>query len=108
MKNPRNWLVGDISDRWKIGRKDRHGPHTVSFILSKERGKLSLYGVGAYCMKNRYSDCTTSLVLRSFFLRDFTWTRLKIYTTFRIYAINFGLKLYGRHDPWPLLSCVEG
>jgi len=31
MGNPRNCLV--ISDRWKTGRKDRHGPHTVSFFL---------------------------------------------------------------------------
>jgi len=33
---------------------------------------------------------------------------MTIYTTFRIYAIIFGLMLFGRDDPWPCLSSVGG
>ena len=33
---------------------------------------------------------------------------LKIYTTFQIYAIIFGLTHFCLHDMWPLLSFVGG
>ena len=77
MKNPRNCLVADISDRWKIGRKGQHGPHTVSFYLLKERRKLSS-GVGVCCMKSRHSDFTSRSRFTHFlFLRDCALTRLE-------------------------------
>ena len=35
MKNPRNCLVADISDRWTVGRKGRHGPTQCPFFFLK-------------------------------------------------------------------------
>jgi len=64
VENPRNCLVADISDS---GRKDRHGPHTVSLFLLKERRKMSVSGVGVCCMKNQHSDFTSRSLLHIFF-----------------------------------------
>jgi hypothetical protein len=54
-KNPRNCLVADTSDRWKIGRKDRHGLHTTRPAHppppQRRPKKLSLSGVGVCCVK---------------------------------------------------------
>ena len=61
------------------------------------------------------------LVLRYFFLSDFTLTRLENFPTIQIYATIFsltrfdtddmtifGLTQFGIHDLWLLLSCVGG
>jgi len=47
-------------------------------------------------------------VLCNFLLRDLALTRLENYTTFRIYAIIFGLTQFGIDDAWPHLCSVGG
>ena len=104
MKNPRNCLVAGISDRWKIGRKDRNGPHTVSFFLLNERQKLAVY-----CMKHRHSDCTSRSRFTQFlFLRDCALTWLENLHHVSNWRHKFQFKAICRHDPWPHLSCVGG
>jgi len=72
MKNPRNPLVADISDRWKIGRKDRHGPPQCPFFILKNAGncRCLLYEKLALRLYKQVSH------IFFFFAGDYALTRL--------------------------------
>jgi hypothetical protein len=136
MENPRNCLVTDISDRWKTGRKDRHGPpHSVLFS-SWRTPKTIIVWCRCWCLLCEKSG----LVSRTFFLlRDCALTRLQnlqhvanLRDKFRFNPLNAELNpichlltflgahhilhvnrirvkaICCTHDPWPQWSCVGG